>query len=133
MAFLDASKAVDKISHWTLLKKMIDRDVPIYLVKTLCYWYQHQEMIVQWGSCLSNAFLVTIGVRQGRILSPILFNIYVDGLNDILNKSTIGGSIGGNRINHMFNADDLCIVNLSSAGLQELLEQCDDYCKKTIL
>ena len=54
VAFLDASKAFDKISHWTLLKKMIDRDVPIYLVKILCYWYQHQEMIVQWGSCLSN-------------------------------------------------------------------------------
>ena len=42
VAFLDASKAFDKISHWTLFKKMIDRDVPIYLVKILCYWYQHQ-------------------------------------------------------------------------------------------
>ena len=109
---------------------MIDRDVPIYLVKILCYWYQHQEMIVQWGSCLSNAFFVTNRVHQGRILSPMLFNIYIDGLSDILNKSTIGGSIGGNRINHMLYADDLCIVSLSSAGLQLLLVQCDDYCKK---
>ena len=79
---------------------MIDRDVPIYLVKILCYWYQHQEMIVQWVSCLSNDFFVTNGVRQGGILSPMLFNLYIDGLSDILNKSTIGGSIGGNRINH---------------------------------
>ena len=131
VAFLDASKAFDKISHWTLFKKMIDRDVPIYLVKILCYWYQHQEMIVQWGSCLSNAFFVTNGVRQGGILSPMLFNIYIDGLSDILNKSTIGGSIGGNRINHMLYANDLCMVSLSSAGLQQLLVQCDDYCKKT--
>ena len=38
---------------------MIDRNVPIYLVKILCYWYQHQEMIVQWGSCLSDVFFVT--------------------------------------------------------------------------
>ena len=46
-------------------------------------------MIVQWGSCLSNAFFVTNGVRQGRMLSLMLFNIYIDGLSDILNKSTI--------------------------------------------
>ena len=75
VALLDASKAFDKISDWTLFKKIIDRDVPIYLVMILCYWYQHQEMIVQWGSCLSNAFFVTNGVRQGGILSPMLFNI----------------------------------------------------------
>ena len=88
------------------------------------------SVIVQWDSCLSNAFFVTNGVRQGGILSPMLFNIYIDGLSDILNKSTIGGSIGGNRINHMLYADDLSIVSLSSAGLQQLLVQCDDYCKK---
>ena len=44
--------------------------------------------------------------------------------------STIGGSIGGNSINHILYADDLCIVSLFSAGLQQLLVQCDDYCKK---
>ena len=57
-------------------------------------------MIVQWGSCLSNAFFVTNGVRLDGILLPMLFNIYIDCLGDILNKSTIGGSIGGNHINH---------------------------------
>ena len=30
----------------------------------------------------------------------------------------------------MLNVDDLCIISLSSAGLQQLLEQCDDYCRK---
>ena len=67
------------------------------------------------------------GVRQGGILSPQLFNIYIDGLSDILNKSSIGGSIGGKRINHMLYADNLCIVCLSSAGLQQLLSICDQY------
>ena len=51
-----------------------------------------------------------------------------DGLSDILNKSTIGGSLGGKRINHLLYADDLCIVSLSSAGLQQLLSICDQYC-----
>ena len=57
-----------------------------------------------------------------------LFNVYIDGLSHILNKSTIGGSLGGKRINHLLHADDLCIVSLSSAGIQQLLSICDKYC-----
>ena len=85
-------------------------------------------MFVRWGYSISNVFNVTNGVRQGGILSPKLFNIYIDGLSNILNNSLIGGSLGGNRINHMLYADDLCIVSLSSAGLQKLLSICDEYC-----
>ena len=85
-------------------------------------------MTVRWGYCISNSFNVTNGVRQGRVLSPQLFNVYIDGLSDISNKFKIGGSVGGKRINHLLYADDLCIVSLSSAGLQQLLPICDQYC-----
>ena len=78
-------------------------------------------MTVKWGPCISNSFNVTNGVRQGGVLSPQLFNVYIDGLSDILNKPTIGGSLGVKRINHLLYADDICIVSLSSAGLQQLL------------
>ena len=115
VAFLDAGKDFDKISHWTLFKKLVDGHVPLYLVVILCYWYQHKEMTVKWGHCISNSFNVTNGVRQGGVLSPQLFNVYTDGLSDILYKFTIGGSLGGKRINNLFYADDLCIVSLSSA------------------
>ena len=63
VALLDASKAFDKINHWVLFKKLLNRGVPIYLVKVLCYWYQHQSMYVKWGSTLSSKFQVTNGVR----------------------------------------------------------------------
>ena len=49
-------------------------------------------------------------------------------MSDILHKSTIGGSLGVKRINHLIYADDLCIVSLSSAGQQLLLSICDQYC-----
>ena len=61
----------------------------------LCYWYQKQEMTVRWGACISDSFNVANGVCQGGILSSQLFNIYIDGLSDILNKSSISGFIGG--------------------------------------
>ena len=94
----------------------------------LCYLYQHQLMSLRWGCSISNVFNVTNGVRQGGILSPKLFNIYIDGLSNILNNSLIGGSLGGKGINYMLYADDLCIISLSSAGLQKLLSICDEYC-----
>ena len=99
VAFLDASKAFGKISQWTLFRKRMDRGVPLYLVMNLCYWYQKQDMTVRWGACISDNFKVTNDVRQGGILSPQLFNMYIDGLSDILNKSSIDGSIDDKRIN----------------------------------
>ena len=37
VAFLDASKAFEKITLWLLFKKIIDRQMPLYLVKRICY------------------------------------------------------------------------------------------------
>ena len=50
------------------------------------------------------------------------------GLSNILNNSTTGGSLGGQPINHVLYADDLCIVSSSLAGLQNLLSICEKYC-----
>ena len=132
VAFLDAGKAFDKINHWVLFKKLINRGIPIYLVKLLCYWYQHQSMYVKWGSNMSSKFQVTNGVRQGGVLSPLLFDVYVNELSELLNKSGIGGNLGRTIINHMLYADDICIVSLSSSGLQHLLNihVCSDYCER---
>ena len=44
-----------------------------------------------------------------------------------LNHSCIDGSLGGNLINHLCYADDLCLIALSSSGMQCLLDICDKY------
>ena len=116
VAFLDASKAFDKINHWLLFKKLIERQMPLYLVTILCYWYRHQVMFVRWGSSLSTGFRVTNGVRQGGILSPLLFNVYINDLSIRLSETGIGGSIGGNFVNHMIYADDLCVISYLHQG-----------------
>ena len=124
-----ASKAFDKINLWLLFKKPIERQMPLYLFTILCYWYRHQVMFVKWGSSLSTGFRVTNGVRQGGVLSPLLFNVYINDLSIQLSQTGIGGSIDGKFINHMIYADDLCIISLSSSGLQSLLNICTDYCQ----
>ena len=45
--FLDTSKAFDKINHYTLIRKLLDRKTPIMLVRILLFWYTNQTTCVK--------------------------------------------------------------------------------------
>ena len=93
VTFFDASKACDKIVHWLLYDKSLHKDVPVFIVKILVYWYSHQKMFILWGNSCSNKFYIKNGVKQGGILSPFLFNVYMNNLSVTLNQSGISGSL----------------------------------------
>ena len=109
--FLDASKAFDRVNHSLLFDKLCTRGVPFYLIRLLVYWYEHQRMCVRWGGVYSSSFTVTNGVRQGGILSPYLFNVYVDDLSVKLDSCHVGCYFSGGCINHIMYADDLVIMS----------------------
>ena len=125
--YLDASKAFDKINHWFLFKKLIERQVPIIIVRILMYMYRCQKLTVQWRTVLSDSFSVNNGVPQGRILSPSFFNLYMDQLSQKLIDSKIGCNINNVCTNHLFYADDSILLAPSPHALQKLLNVCYDY------
>ena len=84
-------------------------------------------MNIRWGNTVSSSFHVTNEVKQGGIISPILFNVYMDDLSTFLNNSGIGGHIGEKTINHLCYADDICLIALSSSAMQQLLNICHTY------
>ena len=59
----------------------------------------------------------------------MLFNIYMNDLSVhvLLNNSNIGGKIGGILVNHLSYADDMCLIYLSSHGMIQLLNICDNF------
>ena len=107
VTMLDASKAFDRVNHSKLFYKLIDRGCPAFIVRILYYWYSTQKFTIRWCQGLSNFFTVCNGVKQGGILSPHLFNVYMDDLSVILNKLQIGCIYAGTIINHLMYADDL--------------------------
>ena len=86
-------------------------------------------MLTRLGNTVTSSFLVSNGVKQGAIISPILFNVYMDQLIKKLNASNIRRDIGGKLVNHLCYADDICLISLSSVGMQQLLSICDIYAK----
>ena len=84
-------------------------------------------MCIRWGSKTSEKFHVSNGVRQGSILSPHLFKVYVDDLSIILNKLQIGCSTADIIINHLMYADDIVLLSPSTGGLITLIEACQQF------
>lgn len=127
MCFIDASKAFNRVNHGKLFLKMSQRGVRQYILRILAYWYAHQVMQVKWGNSVSGPFRVGNGVRQGGILSPVLFCLYMSDLSQELNACRTGCMIGSTLVNHLMYADDLVVLSPSSEGLQELLNVCSKY------
>ena len=68
------------------------------------------------------------GIRQGSILSPYLFNVYVDNLIR-LNHSGVGCHVDDMAANNLAYADDLVILAPCAAALNELVAVCENFAK----
>ena len=127
VAFMDASKAFDKINHFHLLVKLLDRGIPIIVIRCLYYWFTHQEFVVRWGNAISSPFRVTNGVRQGGLASPVFFNVYMDLLSKRLSQAECGCTINDCRVNHILYADDSVLLAPTPRALQNLINICVTY------
>ena len=76
--FLDASKAFDRVCYIELFNILLDKKVCPGIVQLLCYMYLNQACCVKWNSKNSTDFSVSNGVKQGAVISPILFTTYMD-------------------------------------------------------
>ena len=87
---LDASKAFDKIHYRKLFSVLLRKDVPFCIIRILLDAYTKQQARVLWNTFTSDYFTISNGVKQGGLLSPILFRIYIDRLLILLKESGIG-------------------------------------------
>ncbi len=96
--FLDASKAFDRVQYCKLFNELVNRNISPLVLRLLLNMYTKQKLQVRWGNAMSHQFTVCNGVKQGGVLSLILFVVYIDGLFGRLKESGIGCYMGDSYI-----------------------------------
>ena len=78
VSMLDGSKAFDKVNYVKLFSLLIDRNIPGVFLRIIMDLYTRRNLRASWNGVISTNFFVSNGVRQGGVLSSILFNLYID-------------------------------------------------------
>ncbi len=99
----------------------------IILLRCLFYMYSHLQAFITWGSAHSDIFNVSNGVRQGSVLSPILFGYYMEELIEIIVKRNIGCIIGDLFTGILVYADDIVLLAPRRHALQLMVHTCSSY------
>jgi len=121
---LDISKAFDKVNYFVLMQKLMKRNMPKTLVALLLMWYSNSFNCVKWYNHISFAYRLECGVRQGGVLSPYLFAIYVNDILVNLHNSRLGCFIKHVCVNSFMYADDLILLSISLVELQFMVDIC---------
>ena len=125
--FIDATKAFDWVHFGILFNILLSRGIPAIILRLLLHLYTSQKVFVKWQDSISSCFNVQNGVRQGAIISSLLFTLYIDVLISRLKDSGIGCAISNTYYGAFGYADDVALLSPSRKGLQILLYICEEY------
>ena len=129
--FIDFKKAFDRVWHeglWDTLRRFgIEEDL-IQVIESL---YKNASSAVLLGGELGEFFPATVGVRQGCILSPVLFNIFLERImQEALSDFDSTVSIGGRPLCNLRFADDIDLIGRDEEELQDLTTRLEESAGK---
>ena len=125
--YLDASKAFDRVRFDRLFQLLIERNVCPSIARLLSFLYTNQQCRIRWCGNISHNININNGVKQGGVLSPILFNVYLDVLLLRLEQSGHGCHVGNMYAGCLGYADDVLLLSPTRQTLTNMLQVCEDY------
>ena len=124
LAFVDLSKAFDKVPHDLLWEKLLKMGCHPNFVWVLQALYKDSHVRVLVNGHQTDKIFVKSGVKQGCPLSPLLFTLFISDIAHSLEKSPFGVNIYGKIISALLFMDDLVLVTRNNAYTKDLLRKC---------
>ena len=127
MCSIDASKAFDRVNILLLFRKSRKRNFCPLFLRHLVNSYCNQMMMVRWNGSLSDKFDVTNDVKQGGVLSPLLFSVCMNDLLCQLRDQNIGCHMNSHFVGSVIYADDITLLGPTRNSVMALLDICSNY------
>ena len=122
VCFVDFKKAFDSVDHKLLLQQLVTYGINGNFLKVIKSLYDKVKSCVRGNDSLTDIFPCNRGVRQGCLLSPVLFALYFNDLNRQIKESSQGVLVDNISINSLLYADDLVLIAKDSKDLQSQLD-----------
>ena len=128
--FIDLSSAFDNVWHSGLYYKLSSSGLSGKFVTLLKSMYSQLQCCIKRGDYISQYFNCTKGTRQGCVLSPTLFKIFLNDMPAIINSRECDPVMfNKNNIGCLLYADDILLISQSAKGLQNSINKLLGYCK----
>ena len=127
--FIDFKKAFDRVWHEALWATMNQYNINKTLISLIEELYNQATSSVYLEGDFGDWFRTTVGVRQGCLLSPTLFNVFLERImTDALEGHDATVSIGGRTVSNLRFADDIDGLAGSEAELSQLVQRLNTSC-----
>lgn len=124
ICFIDYNKAFDKVKHDQLIDLLKNKNLDRQDVRLISNLYYNQRATVKIGQETSEEMEIKRGVRQGCILSPLLFNAYSEQIIlEALENETAGIKVNGVLINNIRYADDTVVIASNLEDLERVMNK----------
>jgi exonuclease III len=127
--FVDFKKAFDSIPHWAMIHKLQSNGIDGNFLNIIQDMYTKTTLCVKTQQQLTTTFPGEVGVRQGDILSPNIFKLFINDLPEkVVTPNTNTPKLGSKPVGCLMYADDLVLLSESQEGLQTHLDNLTRYC-----
>ena len=129
-SFIDFRKAYDNVNRDLLFENLTEVGISTKFLGAIKAIFLHVQCCVKVNNSFSRWFGVTQGLKQGCILSPILFNMFINTLVTDIKALDVGIDIDGEKLAILLYADDIVLLAENENDLQLLLDVLNRWCVK---